>query len=115
MLIFVLNFYIEPKKNWYERPPTRSGSDKKVEEEPETAVSKQGKYMYFLRISKFNRSWRGVLHTTSCDKVCQWLATGQWFSPGTLVCSAKKTVRHNITNTINQPNQRTIKMLNILY
>ena len=26
---------------------------------------------------------RGVVDTTLCDKVCQWLATGQWFSPGT--------------------------------
>ena len=26
------------------------------------------------------RSWRGVLDTTLCDKVCQWLATGRWFS-----------------------------------
>ena len=24
---------------------------------------------------------RGVLDTTLCDKVCQWLATGLWFSP----------------------------------
>ena len=24
----------------------------------------------------------GVLDTTLCDKVCQWLAAGQWFSPG---------------------------------
>jgi len=24
---------------------------------------------------------RGVLDTTLCDKVCQSLATGQWFSP----------------------------------
>jgi hypothetical protein len=43
--------------------------------------------------------------------VCQWLATGLWFSPGTLVCSANKTDCHDITeillkvvlNTINQP------------
>jgi hypothetical protein len=27
------------------------------------------------------------LHTIFCDKVCQWLATGQWFSPGTPVFS----------------------------
>ena len=27
---------------------------------------------------------RGVIDTTLCDKVCQWLATGRWFSPGTL-------------------------------
>ena len=29
--------------------------------------------------------------TTLCDKVCQWLATGRWFSPGTLFSSTKKT------------------------
>ena len=26
---------------------------------------------------------RGVLDTTLCDKFCQWLAAGGWFSPGT--------------------------------
>jgi hypothetical protein len=25
-------------------------------------------------------SWRGVLDTTLCDHVCQWLAAGRWFS-----------------------------------
>jgi hypothetical protein len=30
---------------------------------------------------------RGVLDTTLCDKVCQWLATGQRFSPGPPVSS----------------------------
>jgi hypothetical protein len=29
------------------------------------------------------RSWWGVLYTTLCDKVCQWLTAGWWFSPGT--------------------------------
>jgi hypothetical protein len=29
-----------------------------------------------------------------CDKVCQWLATGRWFSPGTPVSSSNKTDRH---------------------
>ena len=33
----------------------------------------------------------GVLDTTLCDKVCQWLVTGQWFSPGPLVSSTNKT------------------------
>jgi hypothetical protein len=44
-----------------------------------------------------------------CDKVCQWLMTGLWFSP---VSSSNKIDHHNITeillkvalNTINQPN-----------
>ena len=35
-------------------------------------------------------SWPGVLDTTLCDKVCQWLATGQWFSLGTPVSSTKQ-------------------------
>ena len=35
--------------------------------------------------------------TTLCDKVCQWLTTGQWFSPGPPVSSTNKTDRHDIT------------------
>ena len=30
---------------------------------------------------------RGVFDTTLCDKVCQWLAAGRWFSLGTPVSS----------------------------
>ena len=36
----------------------------------------------------------------SCDKVCQWLATGWWFSPGTPVSSTNKTDRHNIAEIL---------------
>jgi hypothetical protein len=32
-----------------------------------------------------SRSWRGACDTTLWDKVCQWLATSRWFSPGNLV------------------------------
>ena len=50
--------------------------------------------------------WPGVNHTTLCDKVRQWLTTGQWFSLGTPVSSTNKTDCHDITeillNTINQ-------------
>jgi hypothetical protein len=35
--------------------------------------------------------------TTLCDKVCQWLRTGRWFSLGTPVSSTKKIDLHNIT------------------
>ena len=45
-------------------------------------------------------SWRGVLNTTLCDKVCQWLATGRWFSPDTSVSSIIKTNRHDITEIL---------------
>ena len=61
-------------------------------------------------------SWPGVLDTPLCDKVCQWHATGQWFSPSTPVSSTNKTDRHNITeillkvtlNTINQKSNLTM-------
>ena len=67
------------------------------------------------------RSWRGVLDTTLCDKVCQWLATGQWFPLGTSVCSINKTDRHDITeillkvtlNTINHHTQYHINTCKI--
>ena len=39
---------------------------------------------------------RGVLDTTLCDRVCQWLAAGQRFSPGTPVFSSNKTDRHDM-------------------
>jgi hypothetical protein len=41
----------------------------------------------------YAHSWRGVLDTTLCDKVCQLLATSHWFSPGTPGSSANKTDR----------------------
>ena len=45
-------------------------------------------------------SWRGILDTTSCDKVCQWLATGRWFALGTLVFSTNKTDHHDLTEIL---------------
>jgi hypothetical protein len=48
-----------------------------------------------------SRSWRGVLDTTLCDQVCQWLATGWWFSPGTSLSSTNKpTYSHDITEIL---------------
>jgi hypothetical protein len=52
-----------------------------------------------------------LIVTTLCDKVCQWLATGRWLSPGTQLSSTNKIDRHGITeillkvelNNINQP------------
>jgi hypothetical protein len=38
--------------------------------------------------------------TTLYDKVCQWLGTGQWFSPGTLVSSTNNADRHDIAEIL---------------
>ena len=43
---------------------------------------------------------RGVLDTTLCDKVYQWLATGPGFSPGTPFSSTNKTDHHDITEIL---------------
>ena len=42
----------------------------------------------------------GVLYTTLCDKVCQWLAAGQWFSPVTQISSTNKTDHHDIAEIL---------------
>ena len=34
------------------------------------------------------------------DQVCQWLATGRWFSSGSSVSSTNKTDRHDITEIL---------------
>ena len=65
-------------------------------------------------------SWQGVLDTTLCDKVCQLLATGRWFSP---VSSTNKIDCHDITeillkvalNTIKQTKPKPMSMLQIMY
>ena len=42
-----------------------------------------------------SHSWRGVIDTALCDKVCWWFAKGRWVSPGTPVSSTNKTDRYN--------------------
>ena len=45
--------------------------------------------------------WRCVLDTTLCsDKLCQWLAAGRWFSPGTRVSSINKSDHNDITEIL---------------
>jgi hypothetical protein len=66
--------------------------------------------------NKFNISWQSMYLLTVTygldfvDQVCQWLATGQWFSSVTPVPSTNKTDRHDITEillkvALNQTNQ----------
>jgi hypothetical protein len=46
--------------------------------------------------------------TTLCDKVCQWLDTGQRFSPGPPLSSTNKTDHHNITQILLKVTLNTI-------
>ena len=56
---------------------------------------------YYHLICEFKfRSWSGILETILCDKICQWLTTGQWFSPGIPVTPTNKTDREAITEIL---------------
>ena len=50
----------------------------------------------------------GVLDTALCDRVCQWLAIGRWFSPGTPVSSTNKTDCQDITKILLKVTLNTI-------
>jgi hypothetical protein len=50
--------------------------------------------------------------TTLCDKVCHWLVTGRWFSPGPLVSSTYKTDRYDISEILLKVAFKTIAQSN---
>ena len=50
--------------------------------------------------------------TTLCDKVCQWLPTCRWFSPGTPVSSTNKTDCHDIAEILLKVPLNNIKQTN---
>jgi hypothetical protein len=52
--------------------------------------------------------------TTLCHKVCQWHATGQWFSPDPPVSSANKTDRHDIAEILLKVVLNTIKQTKLV-
>ena len=57
---------------------------------------------------------RDMLDTTLYDKVCQWFATGRWFShgtPGTPVSSTNKTYRHYINDILLKVALNTITIM----
>ena len=49
--------------------------------------------------------------TTVCDKVCQWLATGRWFSLGPPVSSTNKTLKYCQTPLNKQANKQSIAII----
>jgi len=80
------------------------------------------------KVVSLNPAQAGALDTL-CDQVCQLLAAGQWFSPGSLVSSTDKADPYDITdpydkadpyditevvlNTINQI--KVINLCNVIY
>ena len=55
---------------------------------------------------------RGVLDTRLCDKVCQWLAAGLWFSWSTPISSTNKTDGCDITEILSKVALNTISQNN---
>jgi hypothetical protein len=64
-----------------------------------------------------SRSWRGVLDTILCDKICQWFKIDRWFSPGTPVSSTNKTDFYDITEILLKKSNQTYNsmQLNVLW
>ena len=52
---------------------------------------------------------QGEVHL--CDKVCQWLMAGQWFSQGTPVSCINKTDHHDITEILLKKVLNTITLV----
>jgi hypothetical protein len=53
-----------------------------------------------VSLNSAHATFVGVLYTTVCDKVCNWLVAGQWISPGTTASSTNKTDGHDITEIL---------------
>ena len=66
--------------------------------EKEWIVCLEYKTLNITATCTWYRSMILVLDTTLCDKVCQWLAAGWWFSPDTPISSTNKTDHHDIYN-----------------
>ena len=61
--------------------------------------------MFWVRISI-----RARCTTTLCDKFCQWLATGQWCSPGSPVSSTNIIDRNDIAEILLKVGLNTITL-----
>jgi hypothetical protein len=48
-------------------------------------------------------------HLTLCDNICQWLATGRWFSRGTPASTTNNTDHNDITEILLKVKLNTIK------
>ena len=64
-------------------------------------------------IVSLNSDQEGVLDTTLCDKICQWLVTGRMLSPGTSVSSTNKTDCHHITEILLKVALNTITLIDL--
>jgi hypothetical protein len=56
-----------------------------------------------------------VIFNRLCDKVCQWLATGRWFSLGPPISSTNKTDYQDITEILLKVALNTIKQTKSKY
>jgi hypothetical protein len=72
----------------------------------------------FFKSCKWEWIWEhtllriNILYKTRFHKVCQWLATGRWFPPGTPVSSTNKTNLHDITEILLKMALNTINIKN---
>jgi hypothetical protein len=54
-----------------------------------------------------------MMRCTLCDKACQWLSAGWWFSSGTPVSFTNKTDNHEIKEIFKKCISKISRILNV--
>jgi len=67
-------------------------------------------FLFFFLYTFFFSFCLFIYFAILCDKVCQWLAAGRWFSQATPVSSTNKTERHDITKILLKVELNTINL-----
>jgi hypothetical protein len=88
------HWFIRISYNWL---PGRSGLDRMIVAFTTTCTINA--YHHWSCVLQ-SRARPGIIDTTLCYKVCQRLAAGLWFSPGTQFSSTNKADRHDIAELL---------------
>jgi hypothetical protein len=101
-------------------PVTNKRGDKpSMSKEPDCCLSFYLRILIILLVSSNSswefefRSWRDILDTTLCEKVCQWLDIGWWFRTRLWLRQTEHIhghLWHRYSPTINQVMVATVKL-----
>jgi len=95
---YVIQFVSDARGRWFSPGTLVSSTIKTVRRDITERLLKVA--LNTFKQAMQSRSWRGVLDTALCDKVCQWLGAGRWLSLGTPASPTNKTDRHDITEIL---------------
>ena len=106
--VLVILRYLRVKRVWRYQRGNQNQSKRTIKIQNRQTISTIIQNIVCEHQSDNFRLCRGVLYTTLCDTVCQWLAAERWFSPGIPVSSTNKADRHDITEIVLKVTLNTI-------